>query len=433
MKIAIAGYGIEGQANYAYWSKDPSHEMTIVDEAEHPKFDVPEGATTILGADAFSKLQGFDLVIRTAGLARRKITTDGKIWTATNEFFAHCPAPIIGVTGTKGKGTTTSLIASICEAAGKKVWLVGNIGTAALDILDQIQPDDVVAFELSSFQLWDLERSPQVAVVLLIEPDHLNVHDDMEDYVRAKGAIRRYQTDGDVCVYHPTNSYSYDIAHGSDQGNIMRYAIPDDGGVYVKDNAFWSGEQYICSVDALQLIGEHNRENACAAITAALSYGIEVSAIEAGLRQFQGLPHRTEFVRSLGGVDYYNDSFSSAPAATVAAIRSFTQPEILILGGIDKGGDFSELAVAINERDNIKELILIGEIRHKLRDELASKGVTAHMTIFDGRTMPEIVDHARGSATEGDVIVLSPACASFDMFKDFYDRGDQFRAYVNSL
>jgi len=433
MKIAIAGYGVEGESNYRYWAKDPSNDITIVDEQLVPKHPLPDGAKTLLGPGVFEKLDGFDLIVRTAGLAPYKIKTDGKIWSATNEFFAKSPAQIIGVTGTKGKGTTTSMIASIFEAAGKKVWLVGNIGIAAIDILDQVQPDDIVAFEMSSFQLWDMERSPHVAVVLLIEPDHLNVHEGMEDYVRAKGAIRRFQTDSDVCIYHPTNHFSDEIAHSSDQGILRRYSIPDDGGVYIKEGSFWQGEQIICSVDALQLIGDHNKENACAAITAALTCGIPTEAIEQGLRNFKGLPHRTEFVRNLDGVDYYNDSFSSAPAATVAAIRSFTQPEIVILGGTDKGGEFNDLAQAINERHNIKELVIIGEIKQKLRDELASYGVTAQMTIFEGKTMPEIVDYCRSRAESGDVIVLSPGCASFDMFRDFYDRGDQFRAYVQSL
>lgn len=433
MKIAIAGYGLEGKANYDYWVKNTANDITIVDEQESPKLPLPKGVKTLLGPDSFEKLDGFDLVVRTAGLAPYKIKTDGKIWSATNEFFSHCPAKIIGVTGTKGKGTTASIIASIFEAARKKVWLVGNIGVAALEILDQIEPDDVVVFELSSFQLWDLDRSPHVAVVLLIEPDHLNVHKGMEDYVRAKGAIRRHQSGADICVYHPTNDYSRRIANNNKKGKTLRYSIPDDGGVYVKDDSFWVNEQIICSVDALQLIGDHNKDNACAAITAAMAYGVNLDVVEKGLRSFKGLPHRTEFVRNIDGVDYYNDSFSSAPAATVAAIRSFTQPEIVIIGGTDKGGEFVDLAEAIKSQPNIKELVIIGEIKGKLQQELQSHGVEAKMTLSKAKTMPEIVDYAKRKAKKGDVVLLSPGCASFDMFKDFYDRGDQFRAYVKSL
>lgn len=431
MKIAIAGYGLEGEANYRYWAS-ADNEITIVDQ-KLPERAIPDGVMTLIGEDAFAQLDGFDLVIRTAGLAPHKIKTDGKIWSATNEFFSKCPAKIIGVTGTKGKGTTASLIASLFEAAGKKVWLVGNIGVSALDALENIGSEDIVVFELSSFQLWDIEYSPQTAVVLLIEPDHLNVHTDMEDYVLAKGNIRRFQKGNDICVYHPTNHFSHEIAQLSDQGKVVRYGIIDDGGVYERDGEFWQNNEMICPTNLLQLIGGHNIENACAALTVARAHGVSIDSIEEGLRNFKGLPHRLEYVRKYNGVDYYNDSFSSAPAATVAAVKSFENPEIIILGGIDKGGDFSILLSVLSSRTNIKEIVLIGEIRHKLAQLIAAASIQTKITIFDGKTMEEIITYTTSVATSGDVIILSPACASFDMFKDFYDRGDQFRNIVNRL
>lgn len=432
MKIAIAGYGLEGEANYRYWADDPSNHITIVDQKQ-PTRELPEGVPTIIGEDAFEQLEGFDIVVRTAGLAPYKIKTDGKIWSATNEFFVQCPAPIIGVTGTKGKGTMSSLIASIFKASGRTVWLVGNIGTSAIDTLAEIGSEDLVVFELSSFQLWDLERSPQTAVVGLIEPDHLNVHTDMEDYVVAKGAIRRHQKTDDLCVYHPTNHYSREIATSIQEGTIVRYAIPEDGGVYERDGKFLQNGEVICSTDLLQLIGQHNIENACAAITVARAHGLTIDAIEDGLRTFKGLPHRLEYVRQVNQVDYYNDSFSSAPPATVAAVKSFTQPEIVIIGGVDKANDFSLLASTLVQLPNIKELVLIGEIRQKLAQEFTVSGITSKITVLDAQTMTEIVDYVRSIAEPGDAVVLSPGTASFDMFKDFYDRGDQFRAIVNAL
>lgn len=432
MKIAIAGYGLEGEANYRYWSADVANELTIVDERQ-PSRDIPAGAQTIIGEGAFENLDGFDLVIRTAGLAPYKIKTDGKIWSATNEFFAQCPAPIIGVTGTKGKGTMSSLIAAIFEAAGKKVWLVGNIGISAIDALGEVGSEDVVVFELSSFQLWDLERSPQTAVIGLIEPDHLNVHVDMEDYVTAKGHIRLHQKDGDICIYHPTNHYSHQLAMSVSAGTITRYAIPDDGGVYERDGEFLQKGDVICPTDLLQLIGQHNIENACAAISVARAHGVSIDAIEEGLKSFKGLPHRLEYVRKFGEADYYNDSFSSAPPATVAALKSFEQPEIVIVGGIDKASDFSIVIDTVRSKTNIKEVILIGQIRQKLADEFAQAGVSAKVTVLDATTMAEIVNYARQVAVPGDVVLLSPGTASYDMFRDFYDRGDQFRNIVNSL
>jgi UDP-N-acetylmuramoylalanine--D-glutamate ligase len=432
MKIAIAGYGLEGESSYHYWSAQGGHDITIVDQKQ-PEREVPEGVALIIGEDAFQELSGFDLVIRTPSLAPAKIRTDGKIWSATNEFFEKCPVLIIGVTGTKGKGTTASLIASIFEASGRKTWLIGNIGISALDTLEHIGTEDIVVFELSSFQLWDLERSPHTAVVLLIEPDHLNVHRDMDDYVNAKGHIRIHQTDDDICIYHPTNHYSHRIASSNSKGKILRYGIADDGGVYERDGEFWQKAEMICPTNLLQLIGAHNVENACAAISVARAHGLTIDAIEQGLRNFKGLPHRLEYVRKHNGVDYYNDSFSSAPAATVAAVKSFEQPEILILGGIDKGGDFSILIDTLGHRSNMKEVVLIGETRQKLAQQLQDARVSVKVTILDARTMNEIVAYCTQVAENGDVVVLSPGSASFDMFKDFYDRGTQFRDIVNAL
>jgi len=413
MKIAIAGYGVEGKANYSYWNH-PENDITIVDERESLD-DLPADVKTLLGPGSFERLQGFDLVVRTAGLAPHKIKTDGKIWSSTNEFFAKCPAPIIGVTGTKGKGTTCSLIASILQAAGKTVHLVGNIGTPALDELPEVQPGDVVVYELSSFQLWDIEKSPHVAVVLMIEQDHLNVHIDFDDYVSAKANIVRWQTEGDVTVYNSQNKYAVAI---SEQSRAQKIAYPFD----------------ISSVAAsLKIVGQHNVENASAAIAAVREYVNDDAVIRQGLAAFEGLPHRLEFVREVAGVKYYNDSFSSAPGATVAAVRAFKEPEIVIIGGIDKGADFTELSEAIRDYRQVKTVILIGEIGGKLQKQFLDSGVTADIVLIGASTMQGIIAEAQSRATEGDIVILSPACASFDMFKNFNDRGDQFREAVLSL
>jgi UDP-N-acetylmuramoylalanine--D-glutamate ligase len=429
MKIAIAGFGVEGQSSYDYWSKQSDAELTIVDQNE--ALEVPEGVATITGPDAFERLSGFDLVIRSAGLAPYKIKTDGKLWSATNEFFAKCPAPIVGVTGTKGKGTTSSMIASMFEASGRKTWLVGNIGIAAISVLPEIQPEDIVIYELSSFQLWDIQASPHVAVVLGIEPEHLDVHRDMADYVAAKGNIRRYQKDNDICIFNSGNDYARHISLLSEVGTTIPYGLDEHNGGHVKEGMFYVGEHIICSVEELQLKGLHNQENACAAIAAAHELGLTNDDIAAGLRNFTGLPHRLEFVRTIEGVDYYNDSFSSSTPATVAAIRAFTQPEIVIVGGIDRGGDFEHLASELKQQSNIKKILLIGDIRHKLADVFGEAGLP--IEVLDAQTMSEIVHAAKASASSGDVIILSPGCASFDMFKNFSDRGDQFKEAVQSL
>lgn len=432
MKVAIAGYGLEGEASYQYWSQDPSNQIMIVDQ-RHPSRQLPEGVPTLFGEYAFQNLNGFDLIVRTPSLRPDNIKTDGKIWSATNEFFEKCKAPIIGVTGTKGKGTTSSLIASIFEEAGKKVWLVGNIGAPSLGVIDEISPDDVVVFELSSFQLWDLEYSPRTAVVLLVESDHLDVHADMDDYVRAKKNIRLHQKVGDLCIYHPTSHYSREIAFSSDVSTPKRYYTDEDGGAYTKDGKFYYAGEEICPVDSLHLIGEHNVENATAAITVAKSYSISNDAIERGLANFKGLPHRLEFVRKINGVDYYNDSFSSAAPATVAAIKSFSQPQVLILGGVDKRSDMTSLQKAVRENSNVRHILLIGVIKDKLHDMLSGIRPGLVLEKLEDVNMKDIVEVAKSRAEPGDVVVLSPGCASFDMFRDFYDRGDQFKHAVREL
>jgi len=429
MKIAIAGYGVEGQSSYQYWAADPANTITIVDQSETPKFAVPEGADVLLGADAFEHLDGFDLVIRSPGLAPNKIKTDGKIWSATNEFFAACPADIIGITGSKGKGTTASLIVSILEAAGHKVWLVGNIGVAALDILPKIQMGDIVVYELSSFQLWDLERSPHTAVVLFIEPEHLDVHASMEEYVAAKANIAKFQSAGDILVYNQDNEYARAIAETSP---AITVGYPGELTAHIKDGFFYNGEQKLCSVEALQLPGVHNQSNALAAIDAIWKYVESPSVIEAGLHAFKGLPHRLAFVRDVNGVKYYDDSIATTPASLVAAIASFDQPKIIIIGGADKGGDYRSVARAIAGSDSIKAIISIGANGEHITSFLEEKDQRL-VDRVDVKDMNEIVRVAASYGAAGDIVILSPAAASFDMFKNYADRGEQFVAAVHNL
>ena len=432
MKVAIAWYGAEGQASYNYYVAK-GNDVTIVTPQFSPDFMPPQGAKTITGPDAFEHLNGFDLVIRSAGTRPDSLNTDGKVWSATNEFFAKCPAPIIGVTGTKGKGTTSSLIASILRAAGKTVHLVGNIGVPPLELLDEIKADDIVVFEMSSFQLWDLEKSPHVAVVLMIEPDHLDIHSDMNEYVAAKARIRQNQVSGDICVYHPTNEFSKRIAFSSDISAPMRYGVANDGACYVKDDMFYIRDQAICRTSELQLVGQHNVDNACAAISAAWEYTQDKGAIIKGIHAFEGLPHRTKFIRELDGVKYYDDNYSSAPGAAIAAMRSFTVPEVLIMGGYDRQIDFSELAEAICSQPNIKKVILIGQTRDKIAAALDALGRSGMYELSGETTLRPIVESARSIAQPGDVVIMSPACASFDMFRNFGDRGDQFIEIVESF
>jgi UDP-N-acetylmuramoylalanine--D-glutamate ligase len=428
MKIAIAGYGAEGESNYQYWNT-PDNQVVIIDE-NTPARALPVDVSVIIGEDAFARLDGYDLVVRTAGLAPRKIKTDGKLWSATNEFFDKCPAPIIGVTGSKGKGTTSSLIASTLRAAGRTVHLVGNIGVPALDALPNVSIDDIVVYELSSFQLWDLEQSPHIAVVLMIEPDHLDVHADFAEYIQAKANIVHYQNDADFVVYNGANQYATAIGLSS-QAQQLAYQSPQSA--HVKEGSIWYGEQELCSVDVLHLPGVHNQDNACAAINAVWPYVQDGDAIARGLANFSGLPHRLKLVRRVNDVAYYDDSIATTPGSAIAAVKAFDTPKVLIVGGSSKGADFDTLTTELANDASIRAIICIGETGPLIERQLKGKGSTATIVDEQSHDMQQIVSQATEQAHVGDVVILSPACASFDMFKNYSDRGDQYIAAVNSL
>ncbi|NCQ54383.1 UDP-N-acetylmuramoyl-L-alanine--D-glutamate ligase [Candidatus Saccharibacteria bacterium CG11_big_fil_rev_8_21_14_0_20_41_19] len=426
MKIAIAGYGVEGESNYRYWSADPKNEITIFDEN---KLDIPEPDKrfAIIGTGVFTQMNGYDLVVRTAGLALRKIVTDGKIWSATNEFFAKCSAQIIGVTGSKGKGTTASLITSILRVAGKKVWLVGNIGTPALDVIDQIAVNDIVVYELSSFQLWDLKKSPHVAVILFIEQEHLDVHVDMAEYVNAKSNITNYQKAGDILIYNQFNAYASEIARTS-KAKIIGYT--DVKTAHVSNGHFYYGEQKICSVNTLQIIGRHNFDNSCAAIDAVWEHTHDTEVMERGLHDFKGLPHRLQFVREVAGIKYYDDSIATTPGSAIAALQSFDTSKVIILGGSSKGSDFRDLAKELNQHD--VKAILIGDEATNIAESCNAAGFTEYQ-IINHAVMSDVVNLAQSISIPNGVVLLSPASASFGLFKNYADRGEQFKTAVEML
>lgn len=407
MKIAILGYGKEGHSAEAYFTKH-GNEVQIFD-----KFTEEE-----LGKMDFS---GFDMVLRSPSVRPREGFS-----SMTRYFFDNCPAPIIGVTGTKGKGTTCSMITAILKELGKNVYLVGNIGKPVIDVLDDLKADDIVVFEMSSFQLWDLEKSPHVAVVLRIEADHLNVHDGFDDYVNAKGHIAEYQKQEDKLVYFKDNEWSLKIAAKSQAGEKVSY--PGE-----------KSEKFIEALDSLVVPGEHNREDAEAAIKAVAAFlntdaetflNDNFDAISKALNEFRGLPHHIEFVRNFEGADYYDDSFSASEPSLEVAVKAFhDRPVVLIAGGKDRGLDLTPIRKAIFGPENMKKVFLMGETRFGL----AEGADESRYEIIN--SLEEAVNKAREEAKKwsNPVVLLSPGAASFDMFRDFYDRGDQFKALVEGL
>lgn len=411
MKVGIVGYGAEGKSAEAYWSAK-SDDITVLTTDDD--------------------LTGFDLLVRSPGVHPRKLPKGAHVTSVTNEFMAICPAPIIGVTGTKGKGTTSSLIAEMLKAAGKTVHLGGNIGVPALNLLPQIESDDVVVLELSSFQLMDARKSPHVSVCLMIAPEHLDYHSDEQEYWDAKGNIFAHQVASDIAIYNKNNQMAVDLAYTS-AGTKIPYDAEgvDQSGVYVLDGAIWYQHTRICSVSDVALLGRHNLQNVCAAVAAAWHETQDVSALAQAIKTFQGLPYRLEGIRTVNGVRYINDSIGTTPESTIAAVEAFAKPKVLILGGSDKGASFTDMAQSVTG-NNVSGVVIIGETGDQIASELQMAGYPDDQ-IKRATSMQDAVTQCSELAEVGEVVLLSPACASFDMFDSYKDRGDQFNAAVAAL
>ena len=440
MKIAILGYGVEGHSNYKYYrNKYPDAEITIFDTKDELT-DVPDGAKVVLGEDAFGKVKGFDLILRSPSIPPREIAQTDHHWSATREFMRQCPAPIIGVTGSKGKGTTCSFIYEILKAhfvdqPDRHIHLMGNIGVPALDVLPKVREDDVVVFEMSSFQLWDCTQSPSIAVITMIEPDHLNVHKDYQEYVNAKLNILYYQHDGNTAVY---NQEEADPELAELIGHIITTTQADDMpypyrvGAHFDEENLYMGEEVICPISDIKLPGRHNLLNACAAMAATWEItDHDKETIAKGLATFDGLPHRLKFVREVDGTRFYDDSIATTPGSAIAAIKAFTEPKVLILGGSDKGADYHELGKVIDD-GGVRTVLAIGANRAKVAEQITAETDTPVVQI-SSTSMDEIVDTAYDLANPGDVVIMSPAAASFDMFTSYVDRGQHFVDAVNKL
>lgn len=443
MKIALLGFGLETQSAMNFLAKKYKDvEFEIYDQRAESKIEAPRNAKIFLGVKDFSEVEA-DLIVRTPAVNPHRLSSS-KITSVTNLFFENCPAKIIGVTGSKGKGTTASFVAKILKSAGVKTHLLGNIGVPALDKIDEITPNDAVVYELSSFQLWDAQKSPFVAILNNIEPDHLDVHDCFDDYVAAKMNIALKQTRNNFFIYNSENQVVEKAVENSKNqlcGTLQNF--PNKKLAHIQEGYFYWGEKRLFETSILKLAGEHNQKNALAAMIATFDFlnsqgkSMEeiVKAWREGLSKFEGLPHRLKFVREINGVKFYDDSIATTPGSAIAAMNAFAEPKVLILGGSDKGADLSELISRISESsiDELREVILIGKEAEKLNLKLKDKNFTRIKNLGLNTTMQQVVETAFADAQSGDVVILSPAHASFDMFKSYVDRGEQFIKAVNNL
>ncbi|HEY2044588.1 MAG TPA: UDP-N-acetylmuramoyl-L-alanine--D-glutamate ligase [Jatrophihabitans sp.] len=426
MKIGVIGYGVEGRAAVEYWGARGE----VVVHTRELKSEAPPGVSVVTGPGYLDDLDDYDLLIRSPGV-RPDLLPDGVATTTViAEFFARCPATIVGVTGTQGKGTTCTVATAILKAAGRRVQLGGNIGVVPLQFLADMTAEDIVVLELSNFQLIDLPSSPQVAVVLPITPDHLNWHSDLDEYHQAKSAIAAWQKPDDTVVFDSANEVASRIAESS-PGRKIPLRSPE--GVEVRDSAIYVRGERVLEVSKIPLRGKHNVDNVAAAVAATFDLiSGDLAALQRGVSGLHPLPYRLEPIADVAGVTYVNDSLSTTPETTMAAMAAYPETKVLILGGSSKGVSYEALAAAVaRDAGSIRTTLLIGQDGPKIAEALDATGFSNHQ--FVPGSMAEVVNVAARVAQSGDVVLLSPACASFGAFRDYADRGDQFVAAVREL
>ena len=401
------------------------------------------GAKFQLGPDYLAKLHKFDLIFRTPGLSpnnpelKKAVEKGAEVTSEMELFFRLCPCTILGVTGSDGKTTTTTLISEFLKEAGYNVYVGGNIGKPLLPDVSGMVPEDMVVLELSSFQLMSMEQSPNISVFTNLSPNHLDYHHTMEEYTTAKLNIFRHQQEGDRAVFNFDNDITRSLSKQAPAGTMLfsrRQKLEE--GVYLRDDAIWlnneMGNREVLALSDIQIPGVHNIENYMAAI-AAVDGLVPDKCVRAVARRFTGVEHRIELVRELNGVKYYNDSIGTSPTRTMACLDSFDQKLILIAGGYDKGVPFTQLGVEITQK--VKALILCGATAPAIRKavEEAPDFATCGLEIVETENLGAAVAAAQAAAESGDVVVLSPACAAFDQFKNFMERGKVFKELVNAL
>ena len=397
------------------------------------------GVKLVLGEDYLNDLTGFDVIFKTPSMridnpALLKAKQEGThITSEMEEFIKYCPAKTYGVTGSDGKTTTTTIIYNILKIEGYKTWVGGNIGIPLFANIEEITKDDKVVLELSSFQLMTMNVSTDVAIVTNLSPNHLDIHKNMEEYIDAKKNIFKYQKDGDLIVLNKDNALTYDLRKEA-KGKIKYFSVIEklEDGAYFQNDKLFSMNNLVCDLEEVKLKGMHNVQNLLTAFCATQD-DVTVASMREVAITFIGVPHRGEFVREINGVKYYNDSIASTPTRTIASLKAFEKPVVLIAGGYDKKIPFEPLAE--EAYPNIKILILVGTTKYKIKEvfERILKEKKISLEIIIAENFNEAILTAKAVAKPGDIVTLSPACASFDMFQNFEVRGNKYKEIVMAL
>ena len=448
-KVAIIGLGVSNSPLIDYLH-DKQADVTVFDDREAEKLDenifkkVKEyGFKYYLGKGNLENLKGFDLIFRSPICMPTKPELVAEkergavVTTEIEQLMKMAPCKVIGITGSDGKTTTTTLTYDILKDSGYTVHLGGNIGIPLFTKLNEMKPEDIIVLELSSFQLMEMKISPDISAITNITPNHLNVHKDYQEYIDAKKNIYRNQKDTGILVINADNDLTRECQDDA-KGDVILFSSKQklDYGFIVEDGIVKECNdgirKHIVSQDEIKLKGIHNLENICTALALTKNLVNTEKAVNT-IKEFAGVHHRLELVRTLNGVEWYNDSASTTPTRGISALNSFNKEIVLIAGGADKNLDYTPIAKPVVEK--VKSLILIGQTANKIytavKTELENQNKTLDIHMCE--TFRESLDLAKRIAKPGQIVLFSPASTSFDMFKDMYDRGDQFREEVNKF
>lgn len=447
-KIAIIGMGVSNIPLLDYFYDTNSY-VTVFDDREEDKIDKIAiekikryKMKACLGKNCMDNLKGFDIIFRSPSAMpykteiAKEVERGAFLTTEIEMVLKLTPSKVIGVTGTEGKTTTTSIIYEIMKQAGYKCFLGGNIGTPLFDKVKDMTPEDIVILEMSSFQLMNMEVSPEVSVVTNIFPDHLNIHSSYEEYREAKKNIFTHQSEKGLVVLNYDNEFTREFAKEA-SGKVIFFSSREkleDGYMYdrAEEKIKYCEDgirRHLLAKKDIKLRGIHNYENISAALAATsrfVDFDTQIKAIE----NFRGVEHRLEFVEEINGVKWYNDSIGTSPASTIAGVRAFEENIVLLAGGSDKGLDYTEVGEAI--ADKVGTLILTGPTTEKI-ERATKQALTKQnkkINIYYTENMQQAVNLAYDVAKEGDIVLLSPASASFDAFKNFMERGEKFKTLV---
>ena len=448
-KVAIIGLGVSNIPLIDYFYKLGAF-VSVFDKREKEKLDAnvlekleKYHYPLYCGSDCMQYLKGFQMIFRSPSCRpdMPEIISEvenGAILTSEIEMLMKlCPGTVIGITGSDGKTTTTNLIYQIIKQTGLRCFLGGNIGIPLFTKVNEMRPEDVIVLELSSFQLMDMQISPHISVITNIAPNHLDIHKSYEEYIEAKKNIFQYQKENDIVVLNYDNELTKSFRSEAN-GKVIYFSRKEkleNGIIYDNEMVKACSEnlrRHILNVKDVHLKGVHNYENICAAIAATSELATPEEQAKA-IKEFKGVEHRIEFVRSINGTKWYNDSIGTSPSRTIAGLNSFDEKIVLIAGGYDKHLDYTPIAKPIVQ--NVSKLILMGatapKIEQVVKEEL--KLEQKELPIYHGNNLEEVIQIAHEVATPEEIVLFSPASASFDLFKNFEERGNLFKKLVNEL